>query len=263
MLMSKYTVVLKNLLDDPETKAKIDKALSTYPLYEKKSKEEHFPSYIPTREELNKKILDHYKYREIGFETVGRFIDELEITMNEIMPYYNQLMATIDLDYDILHNVNYQRIFESTKNGESTDNVTSTTSGTSSSTATDSNETEATINNYNKSVKSSTPQGQLDIANTGIDNVSYADELGFNHDTNTDSANTSGRTESTGTSEVTGSSENKNTNLETEQHTETIKGNYGQVSYQSLIKSYRELIKNVERDIINDRRVVELFMLIY
>ena len=91
MIYAKYTIVLKTLLDDPETKALIDKAMSTYPLYEKRSEEKYIPSYIPTREQLNKKILDYYKYREIGFETVGRFLTELEVALNEIMPYYNQL----------------------------------------------------------------------------------------------------------------------------------------------------------------------------
>ena len=72
-MYAKYTVVLNRLLADPATKERIDQALSTYPLYEKKSKQEYIPAYIPTREELNAKILRHYKYREIGFETVGRF----------------------------------------------------------------------------------------------------------------------------------------------------------------------------------------------
>ena len=69
MLKAKYTIHLKTLLDDAYMKSEIDKAMETYPLYVKKSKEEFIPSYVPTREELNKKLLNYYKYREIGFDT--------------------------------------------------------------------------------------------------------------------------------------------------------------------------------------------------
>ena len=68
--MAKYTVELRELLNDPLIKPKIEAALSSYPLYEKKSKEEHIPSIVPTREQLNTKLLNYYKYREIGFETL-------------------------------------------------------------------------------------------------------------------------------------------------------------------------------------------------
>ena len=80
----RYTEVLINLMENEQTKPLINNALSTYPLYVSTSQHEYgIPNIIPTREELNKKILNYYKYREIGFETVGRFLDELEISMNE------------------------------------------------------------------------------------------------------------------------------------------------------------------------------------
>ena len=64
---AKYTVQLKTLMEQPETAQLLNKALSTYPLYEKKSNEEFIPAYIPTREQLNKKILNFYKYRGAVF----------------------------------------------------------------------------------------------------------------------------------------------------------------------------------------------------
>ena len=102
---AKYTVVLNELLNDSEVRPLIDKALSSYPLYVSKSEEENIPNIIPTRAEINRKLLDYYKFREIGFETIGRFIEELRIAMEEIMPYYNQLMFTQDQDYNIIYNV--------------------------------------------------------------------------------------------------------------------------------------------------------------
>lgn len=46
------------------------------------------------RSVLSTKIITHYLYREIGFDTPARFIFELSNKLNEIMPYYNQLYAT-------------------------------------------------------------------------------------------------------------------------------------------------------------------------
>ena len=63
MVYGEYTVVLKTLMDDPECMSAINKAMSTYPLYEQRTKGEHIPVYIPTREELNRKILNRYIIR--------------------------------------------------------------------------------------------------------------------------------------------------------------------------------------------------------
>ena len=97
MIPAKYTVVLKSLLDDPNAKAAIDRALSTYPLYQP----EKAYDLIPPREEINRKLLNHYKYREIFCSAPGRFIDDLEITMCEIMPRYNELLKTVAIMADI------------------------------------------------------------------------------------------------------------------------------------------------------------------
>lgn len=295
MIDSKYTVVLKNLLDTPEVKEKIDKALSTYPLYQRKSKSEFIPCYIPTREELNNKILNFYKYREIGFETVGRFLDELEIAMNEIMPKYNQLFFTQDQDFNILFNVDYSRKTErsqnntnknttnvvdsTTANGSETAEATSESKGTNESSASDSTTTSASVNNYNKNVKSNTPQNSLNIANTGIDTMTYADEISFNKDTNSDSGTSTGTNEASSSSTLKGSNTNETTTVqqtdttsdteakgeskEDENIIETTKGNFGVVSSQDLILKYRELITNTEQQIISDERISELFMRVY
>ena len=295
MVNAKYTVVLKTLLDNPDAKKEIDKALSTYPLYEKKSKEEYIPSIVPTREQLNNKILNFYKYREIGFETVGRFLDELEISMNEIMPFYNQMLMTADLDYNIIYNVDYTRETkrdrqdsnENTTNstdssvtdGTETNNATSSSTGENTTSATDSTTTTANINNHNKNVESGTPQGSLNIGTTEIDSVQYADKLSFNHDVNTDNGTSEGSSESSSTSNLEGESSStikNNTTVdntssttangssnENEEIIETTKGNFGVVSSQDLVAKYREIIVNIEQKIINDERISELFMSVF
>jgi hypothetical protein len=253
--MAKYTVELRKLLQDEHTKALIDNAMSKYPLYESKSKQEYIPVYIPTREELNTMILNHYRYREIGFETVGRFIEELEYTLNEIMPYYNQLYMTTDLDYEILFNVNYEKSIVVDRDGTQTANANSSSQGINKVTSSDSTNGDS----YNKSTDSDTPQSQLTITNKNIDSVDYASSVQFGHST----TETNGTSESNSNSDVESSSTGTTINKDKEMSTEITKGNYGQVSYQSLIRQYRELITNVTKRIIEDREIASLFMLIY
>lgn len=242
-----YTEVLINLLNNPLAKEKIDTAMSTYPLYQSKSKEEYIPVYIPTREELNNKILNYYKYREIGFETFGRFLQELETALIEIMPRYNQLYFSADQDFNVTYNVDYKRTIDRDKQG--TNNLETT------SQASDTTNTTASVNNYSKNVNSQTPQGQLDITAQNINNVTYADNVDWSSNQSSDNGS------STGNSSTSGNSSADNT--EQESTIETTKGNFGVVSTQDLILKYRETILNIDQMIINDPRIQELFMMIY
>lgn len=242
-----YTEVLVNLLNNPRARQEIDVAMSSYPLYQSKSKQEYIPTYIPTRQELNNKILNYYKYREIGFETFGRFLDELETALLEIMPKYNQLYFSADQDFNVTYNVDYRRTIDRNKEGSNNLETTSSASDTSN--------TNANVNNYSKNVNSKTPQGNLDITAQNINNVNYADEVNWNQNQSTDTAT------STGTSSTNGNS--VGTDTEQESTVETTKGNFGVVSAQDLILKYRETILNIDQMIINDPRIQELFMLIY
>ncbi len=262
-MQAKYTVYLGDLLNNPQVRPLIDKALSTYPLYEKKSKEEFIPSVVPTREMLNEKILNAYKYREIGFETIGRFVDELEIAMKEIMPYYNQLLFSLDQDYNILYNVDYTRSTKAIREGEVEGNTTTSSNDTSKTTETDSSTATSNGGDNSKHVESATPQGQIGITASNIDTVAYADKVQWDATLNNQNATTSGNSSTDATGSHTGSSNTTGTNKDTENVDERIVGNYGQVSAQSLIERYRDLIANVEQDIIKDRRIRELFMQVW
>jgi len=277
--MAQYTVTVNSLLQNEEVKAEIDKALSTYPIYEKKSKEEFKPSIIPTREEINTKLLNRYKYREIGFETVGRWLDELEIAMCEVMPYYNDLMFSADQDYNIIYNVDYQRTTTTDRTGESsseansTDNIdTESSSSKTQTTEREGRELKQLLNNQNsKSVETTTPQTALTIGTDEIHELNYADNAKFDSaksnvtddNTITDSVtdttieNSTGKTTGVNTSSASGN------NKENEQVLETTKGNFGVVSSQDLVLKYRETIVNIVEEIITHKRIQELFMLVY
>lgn len=256
IIPAKYTEVLVNLLNNPEAKSKIDQAMSTYPLYQRKSVQEYIPCYIPTREELNNKILNYYRYREIGQETFGRFLFELETALKEIMPYYNQLYFSADQDFNITYNVDYRRTIDRNKEENSSSNSQSQTS----TTATDETETESSVNGYGKTLHADTPQSQLNSYTAQqINSVDYASDITWNNNTSSDTASTSGESSTSGTSSVA----NTGTGSETEGTVETTKGNFGVVSAQDLILKYRQTILNIDQQIINDPRIQELFMLVY
>lgn len=60
------------------------------------------------RGELEKKIIEHYYFRQIGFETVGRFKFYLNTRLREIMPRYNKLYKTTIYKYNPIENYNME-----------------------------------------------------------------------------------------------------------------------------------------------------------
>ena len=246
IIPARYTEVLDNLLNNEEAKAEIDLAMSTYTLYQtdpNRVKQYGTAYTIPTRKELNEKILNYYRFREIGQETFGRWLFELETSLKEIMPKYNQLFYSADQDYNPIYNVDYIKTIDRNRK----DNTVGTQNSKTSTTGTDTNE------EYGKAINSKTPQNQLNIPNTGIDTVNYADDASWSK---TNGTNTNNETVDTnGSNSVVGK--------EDEKTTEATKGNFGVVSAQDLVIKYRETIINIEQQIINDPRIKELFMLIY
>lgn len=251
---ARYTEILDTLLKNPTTKPAIDEAMSEYPLYQtdpNKVKEYGTAYSIPTRTELNNKILNHYRFQEIGQETFGRWLFELKTALNEIMPYYNQLFYSADQDFNPIYNVDYRKTIDREKK----DNTVGTQNSTSNTTSTGNDS--STNEEFTKSVHAKTPQDMLNISNTGIDSVNYADDASW--------GKSSGST--TGTNTTTGTSSNNGSNSvigkENEGIIETTKGNFGVTSAQDLIIKYRDTIINIEQQIINDPRIRELFMLIF
>lgn len=75
------------------------------------------------RGELEKKIIEHYYFRQIGFETVGRFKFYLNTRLREIMPRYNKIYKTTIYKYNPIENYNMEE--GSTDTRENTDKRTS------------------------------------------------------------------------------------------------------------------------------------------
>jgi hypothetical protein len=113
--MAKYTVEVRDLVEQG-----IDIFDFDYPIYD----EEHKP-------DLEEKIINHYYFREIGVETIGRWKHELKVKMNEIMPKYNRLYELYDSqNINILSN--QKTALSETETGEETTTEDNSYSATNS-----------------------------------------------------------------------------------------------------------------------------------
>lgn len=110
--------------------------LASYPIWK--------PEY---RDDLNRKIIAHYWNREIGLETISQFVFNLQRRMNEIMPLYNQVYRSTEIEFDPLATVNLVTEREDTGKENATGSNTSESKVKSGSEA--------------RTVNSEFPQGQL------------------------------------------------------------------------------------------------------
>ena len=171
---------------------------------------------------LNRKILDHYYYHEIGQETPDMFKFMLNRRMREIMPYYNQLYASefarMPFDpFETLAVVNDTNV-ESDTSTESEESATSTGTGSSES--------------KGRNVVSQFPQTMLN------DSGGYASSA-------TDSfsdASTTETKEGATTARLTGGSK--------ESRILSMKGSQG--SKSNLLNQFRQTILNIDLMVIND-----------
>ena len=122
--MSKYTTTIKNLIDNH-----FDFKMTSYPIFDE-----------DYRNTLNQNILNHYYESEIGFETASLFRFYLNQTLNEIMPYYNELYK---IQKEVLKN--------SINNVNLTETLQRDTSTTTNSNSTSNNNGE-NIENYTKEI---------------------------------------------------------------------------------------------------------------
>lgn len=190
------------------------------------------------KDAFQKKITDHYRFRQIGQETPGRWLHYFRTRIREIMPYYVQLyefdakFRNID---DPLESYNLREEFERdrTNTGES--------SGTASQNV--SREGSGTQNNTRKF--SNTPQGEI----SNLD--SYMSEA-----TVEDNATSEDVTEGA-TSETSGTS----TGTEAETYTLTRKGNIGVQPLGGEVRDIRNAFINIDQMVIDELN--DLFLMVY
>lgn len=131
----------------------------------------HYPIFSEShRQELNQKIVNHFRYREIGYETINQFIFALNRKMFEIMPFYNQLYESEELEISALTNYSYDEISKKTGNDllEKTGEDSTKQSGdtTRTDTGTQTNEQNGTDKQTFEDVTNKTTYGSSENENT-------------------------------------------------------------------------------------------------
>lgn len=187
---------------------------------------------------FEQKVIDHYRFRQIGQETVGRFLHYFRTRIREIMPYYVQLYE-FDAKFrnieDPLESYNLVETFkQNTKgNGKTTSNTNSNT--TANTTGTASNVTKF----------SDTPQGTIENLDTHLTNATKVDGTDNNSTTGNTTGNTTGTTEDTG--EVS--------------HTLERRGNIGVQPLGGEVENIRNAFINIDMQIIDELK--DLFLQVY
>lgn len=171
------------------------------------------------KDKLARKIVDHYYMREIGFETPALFEHYVKMKMQEIMEDYLPVIYSNSIKFDPLVNVDFTETFERQIEGSAQNEGTSNSESKSSGLG--------IVNN--------TPQ--TNITRQDLESGLYASSVS---QTDTE-VNDETTTLNTGTS-------NQNEN-----YTKRTKGNSGvSATAQALIMQYRETIRAVDREIIEN-----------
>lgn len=255
-----------------------------------KSKEKIFDFDFPIFDEsyrsvIETKILKHFYTREIGLETVGVWKLKLNVKMNEIMPYYNQLYKSALLEFNPLYDVDVTRKHEGANTGDRNSVETNGETSRVSETYSDNENTEKSSkgtnngsvsntskNNTNHLDKySDTPQGSVSDLTNGT-YLTNAREITDNESSNTDSKSSNdsqlnenevrkNNRESKRTVNRNLTGEKKESLKNTEQYLETVKGKQGSESYSKLLQEYRETFINIDMLVIGE--LTDLFMNIW
>ena len=203
-----------------------------------------YPSFYEGAEKtaFEQKVIDHYRFRQIGSETVGRWLHQFRTRVREIMPYYIQLyksVAIMDAIDDPFGNVDVTETFTR----ERSSNSTTESNGTSNETVTGS--TSETTSGTKKF--SNTPQGSID----NLDN--YMSEATVDNGSHSGSNNQ--------TVSGTGSADSQQSDTENESYTMTKRGNQGVNTYAHDMKEFREIMINVDLQVIE--ALNDLFLKVY
>ena len=214
--MSKYTTEVRYIC---ETFSGLDESKGCFNINEiiEQSRSKIFSFDYPIFDEtyrgvIETKILKHYYTREIGLETVGLWLHKLDVKMNEIMPYYNQLYNSCLLEFNPFYNTDFttKRDIKTNEKGNSKDETNSTTK--------------------EWELYSDTPQGSV----KNLENETYLTNA----------------TKNTGDGNTLNKGETNVDNVQ--DYLETVKGKVGGENYSSLLEQYRKTFLNIDMMIIDD-----------
>lgn len=224
-----------------------------------------------------KKILKHYYMREIGCEVVGLWKLWMNTRLEEIMPYYNKLYESVNLEFNPLYDTDITTTHNRKENntGETTEKHNSETgtnaikNGTANSNAQTQLDRNLNIleNNTQRNLFSDTPQGAL----TGIESETYLTDARKITDNNNKSDNENANTRQN-TSNDYSDIENTNSSIKnetngnsiyntTEDYITHVIGKQTGKSFSSMIIEYRNSLINVDMMLIDE--FADLFMCLF
>ena len=239
-----------------------------------------YPSYYEgeLKKAFENKVIDHYFFRQIGQETVGRFLHFFRSRIREIMPRYIDLYKTVELMHGLenpFDNVDIVETFEQLSEGEASTSGTGsstskgnredTRSGSSSgSESAEKSDSKTASDNFQRKY-SNTPQGSI----TNLDNYMTEATVETRDSSETVTSSATGSNENTSNETSTSEEESEITSTESRQNTEsgrvthtlTRKGNQGVNTYAHDIIEFRQSIIDVDMMIIRDLN--DLFLGVY
>lgn len=259
ILGARYTIYIRSLID-----SNFDFKCDNFPIWD--------DNY---RQTLFNKILEHYMFCEIGFETPELFTHYLEVALNEIMPYYNQLYLTtlykLDPFLEFKHDEESTRITDTDNKLDTTTNNKIDTSQHDEATAKQTNNTKSTIDDTQtsngKSVTSDTPQNLL--TSGSIEGNKWATQANMNtvSTTGKNTANTDSISDSENKNDTTIGTTN-NTLFESKNAIDTtddyVRSLSGFNSHPALnIEKIRSTLINIDLQIITHEEIKTCFMGVY
>lgn len=173
------------------------------------------------KEHLEKHIMLHFYFKEIGFETFGLFKTKLQSKLWDIMPKYEKLYAAEHLDLDFFNDVDYTKKLDSTTTKDGQDKKT------------------GSIRDLNDGYSETATSGKIVTQNSGdVTAVKTGSEKTQN----------SGYTESVQTGKITDEGTSGNTRTESGSYADTESGQINKVTTGGYTDTASGNVKNLASD---------------
>ena len=238
-MMANYTMTIEEMMNNKLTK-------NIFP--------EHYEFYVDdkqARKSFEENFINHYYYREIGFETPFIFTHKLETHLLINMPYWKQLYET-ELEaknINFLLNKDLRETFIREVDSENETSGTNSTQQNLSNTSSVSQDVTSTNTHKESSIRDGVSQASLGegyLTGTSSDNG------------NNTTSGTSNSTDNLTSNGMLSQSENGKTLEKTDLLSQ---GNIGITSSAQLLKEWREVLINIDKIIIDSCN--DLFLKIY
>ena len=171
---------------------------------------------------IETKIIKHYYTREIAHESVGLWLLRLDATMNEIMPYYNQLYKSELIKFDPMQDTDLTK--DHTKDNSGNSQTDDDYTGTRDRTSEEWNKFHDTPQSGINFQQLADGQYMTDVRHiTDTENITDNNERDIEHEY-----------------------------TDTESYLEHIKGKSPGTSYSKFLNEYRDTFLNIDMMVIND-----------